>query len=130
MQLRYTHTTERAVFCLIAGSVRQKVGKFRCGDQSCFIGAQAFELLLSLRFGDAEWELEFDEKFKAADGATAMLELLAAQPNCVAAINKPGHNWVPWGDAELSDSTGPALACVAAFTNNHQVGRRFHCIIY
>ena len=65
---------------------------------------------------------EFDQKFKDADGATAMLELIAAQPDCVVAINKPGRKWVPWGDAELTASTGPALARVAAFTKNQQVG--------
>ena len=70
--------------------------------------------------------LEFDQKFKDANGATAMLELLAAQPDCVVAINKPGREWVPWGDAELSPSTGPALACVAAYTKNCQVGERSH----
>ncbi len=101
------------------------------GDQSGFNGAQAFELLLSQRLGDAEWMPEFDRKFKDANGATALLELLAAQPGCVAAINKPGRDWVPWGDAELTDSTGPALARVAAFTKNFQVGETSHrCLHY
>ncbi len=72
-----------------------------------------------------------DQKFAEANGATAMLELLAAQPDCVVAINKSERQWVPWGSAELTASTGPALARVAAFTKSHQVGSstQYHSIL-
>lgn len=85
------------------------------------LGAQAFKFLLCLHLGDTWWESEIEQKFRSADGATAMLELLAAQPDCVAYINKRGCSWVPWGDAEITSHTGPALARVAAFTNDEQV---------
>mmetsp|Transcript_17966 Transcript_17966/g.54084 ORF Transcript_17966/g.54084 Transcript_17966/m.54084 type:complete len:1026 (-) Transcript_17966:920-3997(-) len=90
-------------------------------DQDAPKAAQAFQLLLCLHLGDAQWEKDMDQKFDDVDGASAMLTLLSAQPDMVHAINKPGRGWVPWGAAKpLTDVTGPALARVAAFTKNQE----------
>lgn len=84
---------------------------------------QAFKVLLKMHMADAKWGKDTAEHFQRANGAAAMLTLLAAQPDLVNVINSKKPARVPWGTAlsQMDETTGCGLCRVATFTKDEEV---------
>ena len=81
------------------------------------VAEEAFIHLLTLHLGDRNWEPIFFKKFEDASGAEALLQMLAAKPRLVEALNHRGRDWVNWESAApYTAETGPAIVLIAART--------------